>query len=91
MLASVYSYRVMVKSISSSCLHGRWVPSNPVTYLNKNFELKGEWGLISMIKSKETRSMQYYERTKLPNLESLIPTFGKYSYCQHAEMSQNMD
>ena len=32
MLASVYSYRVMVKSISSCCVRGRWVLSNPVTY-----------------------------------------------------------
>ena len=32
MLASVYSYRVMVKSVSSCCVHGRWVLSNPVTY-----------------------------------------------------------
>ena len=33
MLASVYSYRVMVKSISSCCVHGRRVLSNPVTYI----------------------------------------------------------
>ena len=33
MLASVYSYRVMVKSISSCCVHGRRVISNPVTYV----------------------------------------------------------
>ena len=32
MLASVYSYRVMVKSVSSCCVRGRWVLSNPVTY-----------------------------------------------------------
>ena len=33
MLASVYSYRgVMVKSISSYCMHGRRVISNPVKY-----------------------------------------------------------
>ena len=31
MLASVYSYRVMVKSVSSSCVRGRRVLSNPVT------------------------------------------------------------
>ena len=31
MLASVYSYRVMVKSVSSCCVRGRWVLSNPVT------------------------------------------------------------
>ena len=31
MLASVYSYRVMVKSISCCCVRGRWVLSNPVT------------------------------------------------------------
>ena len=34
MLASVYSYRVMVKSISSCCVCGRWVLSNPVTYVD---------------------------------------------------------
>ena len=33
MLASVYSYRVMVKSVSSCCVRGRWVLSNPVTYM----------------------------------------------------------
>ena len=33
MLASVYSYRVMVKSVSSCCVRGRWVLSNPVTYV----------------------------------------------------------
>ena len=33
MLASVYSYHVMVKSISSCCVHGRWVLSNPVTIM----------------------------------------------------------
>ena len=32
MLASVYSYRVMVKSVSSCCVRGRRVLSNPVTY-----------------------------------------------------------
>ena len=31
MLAGVYSYRVMVKSVSSCCVRGRWVLSNPVT------------------------------------------------------------
>ena len=31
MLASVYSYRVMVKSVSSCCVRGRWVLSNPAT------------------------------------------------------------
>ena len=24
------------------------------------------------------------------NLSSLIPTFGKYSFCQHAEMNQKL-
>ena len=33
MLASVYSYHVMVKSISCCCVHGRRVTSNPVTYI----------------------------------------------------------
>ena len=33
MLASVYSYRVMVKSVSSCCVRGRQVLSNPVTYI----------------------------------------------------------
>ena len=33
MLASVCSYRVMVKSVSSCCVRGRWVLSNPVTYI----------------------------------------------------------
>ena len=33
MLASVYSYRVMVKSVSCCCVRGRWVLSNPVTYM----------------------------------------------------------
>ena len=32
MLASVYSYHVMVKSVSSCCVRGRWVFSDPVTY-----------------------------------------------------------
>ena len=32
MLAGVYSYRVMVKSVSSCCVRGRWVLSDPVTY-----------------------------------------------------------
>ena len=32
MLASVYSYRVMAKSVSSCCVRGRQVVSNPVTY-----------------------------------------------------------
>ena len=31
MLASVYSYRVMVKSVSSCCVRGSRVLSNPVT------------------------------------------------------------
>ena len=34
MLASVYSYRVMVKSVSSCCVRGRRVLSNPVTYIH---------------------------------------------------------
>ena len=33
MLVSVYSYRVMVKSVSSCCVRGRRVLSNPVTYV----------------------------------------------------------
>ena len=33
MLASVYSYRVMVKIISSCCVRERQVLSNPVTYI----------------------------------------------------------
>ena len=33
MLASVYSYRVMVESTSSCCVRGRWVLSSPVTYV----------------------------------------------------------
>ena len=52
MLASVYSYRVMVKSVSSCCVHGRQVLSNPVTSIIhildefKNFAiLKREKGL----------------------------------------------
>ena len=32
MLASVYSYRVIVKSVSSCCVHGKQVLSNPVKY-----------------------------------------------------------
>ena len=31
MLASVYNYRVMVKSVSSCCVRGKQVLSNPVT------------------------------------------------------------
>ena len=34
MLASVYSYRVMVKSVSSCYVRGRRVLSNPVTYVH---------------------------------------------------------
>ena len=34
MLASVYSYHVMVKSVSSCCVRGRRVLSNPVTYVH---------------------------------------------------------
>ena len=34
MLASVCSYRVMVKSVSSCCVRGRWVLSNPVTIID---------------------------------------------------------
>ena len=33
MLASVYSYRAMVKSVSSCCVRGSRVLSNPVTYV----------------------------------------------------------
>ena len=33
MLASVYSYSVMVKSVSSCCVRGSRVLSNPVTYI----------------------------------------------------------
>ena len=33
MLASVYSYRVMVKSVSSCYVRGRRVLSNPITYI----------------------------------------------------------
>ena len=39
MLASVYSYCVMVKSISSCCVRGRWVLSNPVTYVIRVVQL----------------------------------------------------
>ena len=34
MLASVYNYRVMAKSITCCCVRGRRVISNPVTYSN---------------------------------------------------------
>ena len=37
MLASVYSYRVMVKSVSSCCVRGSRVLSNPVTYCVSDF------------------------------------------------------
>ena len=40
MLASVYSYRVMVKSVSSCCVRGSWVLSNPVTYTDSSHELR---------------------------------------------------
>ena len=33
MLASVYSYRVIVKSVSSCCVRGRRVLSDPVTFI----------------------------------------------------------
>ena len=39
MLASVYSYCVMVKSVSSYCVHERRVLSNPVTYIGVLDEL----------------------------------------------------
>ena len=43
MLASVYSYRVMVKSESSCCVRGRRVLSNPVTiYLLHRFYVRGK-------------------------------------------------
>ena len=44
-LASVYSYRVMVKSVSSCCVRGRWVLSNPVTnmYLCRNINTDCQW------------------------------------------------
>ena len=32
-LASVYSYHVIVKTVSCCYVHGRWVISNPVTYV----------------------------------------------------------
>ena len=34
MLAGVYSYRVMKKSVSSCCVRGRRVISNPVTFVH---------------------------------------------------------
>ena len=54
MLASVYSKRVMVKNVSSCCVRGRWVLSNPVT----NYKFKKEVGIDhcnKKIKGKETR------------------------------------
>ena len=44
MLASVYSYRVMVKSVSTCCVRGRRVLSNPVTYIPIwNFDMVSFW------------------------------------------------
>ena len=37
MLASVYNYRVMVKSISCCCVRERWFISNPVTFSLKDY------------------------------------------------------
>ena len=41
MLASVYSYCVMVKSMTCCCVHGRWVISNPVTFVGKMWLVAG--------------------------------------------------
>ena len=53
MLASVYSYHVMVKSVSSCCVRGRRVLSNPVTYVESyfilhivNLPVPSEWSIL---------------------------------------------
>ena len=33
LLINVYSYRLMEKSVSSCCVRGRWILSNPVTFV----------------------------------------------------------
>ena len=53
MLASVYSYRVMVKSVSSCCVHGRRVLSNPVTYDNISAVNKTARDSISKLKAQQ--------------------------------------
>ena len=42
MLASVYSYRVMVKIVSSCCVRGSRVLSNPVTNIDGTCHIKAQ-------------------------------------------------
>ena len=49
MLASVYSYRVMVKSVSSCCVRGSRVLSNPVT----NMVYRGVYSLFAFQETKQ--------------------------------------
>ena len=56
MLASVYSYRVMVKSVSSCCVRGRRVLSDPVTNIEMVQQtavrwVKQEYGITTSVTS----------------------------------------
>ena len=65
MLASVYSYRVMVKSISSCCVRVRRVLLNPVTYIITTLHmvqlycnvLSTQFNLVSHTGSTQTREL----------------------------------
>ena len=49
MLASVYSYRVMVKSVSSCCVGGSRVLSNQVTYDDCLYPLRNQRSTIQRL------------------------------------------
>ena len=57
MLASVYSYRVMVKSVSSCCVRGSRVLSDPVTYTQKK-SVKNMYGVGHMTMLIDHRQLQ---------------------------------
>ena len=75
MLASVYSYRVMVKSlsVSSCCVRGRRVLSNPVTYVM--FWFSQIQSSIFWFSQNQSRMLCYityvtgFERTRLPRTQ----------------------
>ena len=67
MLASVYSYRVMVKSVSSCCVRGRRVLSNPVTY-RPGFVVLNKMLLSEQIMSTSDQNQCCSDTLKCPSI-----------------------
>ena len=77
MLASVYSYRVKVKSVSSGCVCVRRVLSNPVTYLLYIFNWEANKMFLLIINGRPT-SNPYFKLCNNRNIHNVASSLHSY-------------